>query len=172
MLSGRAAILRPGIGYVKMVSRWSRQALTNVGSVWILCGSAPVAQLDRVPGYEPGGRRFESFRARHLQDNGPCNGAVVLCEAGRPPAGGHGAFGKLHCAVTTGCVPWPRSAEDCIDPDTYRSIAQPGRAPALGAGCRGFESLCSDHPLSMAQSCSDCRPWAIRARFASPSVRP
>ena len=25
---------------------------------------APVAQLDRVPGYEPGGRRFESFRAR------------------------------------------------------------------------------------------------------------
>ena len=27
---------------------------------------APVAQLDRVPGYEPGGRRFESFRARHL----------------------------------------------------------------------------------------------------------
>ncbi len=28
---------------------------------------APVAQLDRVPGYEPGGRRFESFRARHLK---------------------------------------------------------------------------------------------------------
>ena len=27
--------------------------------------NAPVAQLDRVPGYEPGGRRFESFRARH-----------------------------------------------------------------------------------------------------------
>ena len=25
---------------------------------------APVAQLDRVPGYELGGRRFESFRAR------------------------------------------------------------------------------------------------------------
>ena len=27
---------------------------------------APVAQLDRVPGYELGGRRFESFRARQL----------------------------------------------------------------------------------------------------------
>ena len=26
---------------------------------------ALVAQLDRVPGYEPGGRRFESSRARH-----------------------------------------------------------------------------------------------------------
>ena len=27
--------------------------------------SAPVAQLDRVPGYEPGGREFESLRARN-----------------------------------------------------------------------------------------------------------
>jgi hypothetical protein len=27
--------------------------------------SALVAQLDRVPGYEPGGRGFESCRARH-----------------------------------------------------------------------------------------------------------
>jgi hypothetical protein len=26
---------------------------------------APVAQLDRVPGYEPGGRGFKSCRARH-----------------------------------------------------------------------------------------------------------
>jgi hypothetical protein len=28
---------------------------------------APVAQLDRVPGYEPGGREFESLQARHYQ---------------------------------------------------------------------------------------------------------
>ena len=28
-------------------------------------GDAPVAQLDRAPDYESGGRRFESFRARH-----------------------------------------------------------------------------------------------------------
>ena len=26
---------------------------------------APVAQLDRVSGFEPGGREFESLRARH-----------------------------------------------------------------------------------------------------------
>jgi hypothetical protein len=32
----------------------------------ILTHSAPVAQLDRVPGYEPGGRPFESVRARHF----------------------------------------------------------------------------------------------------------
>ena len=31
---------------------------------------APVAQLDRVPGYEPGGREFESLRARHLIASG------------------------------------------------------------------------------------------------------
>ena len=32
-----------------------------------LCSEyAPVAQLDRVPGYELGGRRFESFRARQF----------------------------------------------------------------------------------------------------------
>ena len=27
---------------------------------------APVAQLDRVSGYEPEGREFESLRARHI----------------------------------------------------------------------------------------------------------
>src|ERR1700735_188534 len=29
-----------------------------------LAAHAPVAQLDRAPGFEPGGRRFESVRAR------------------------------------------------------------------------------------------------------------
>ena len=28
--------------------------------------NAPVAQLDRVSGYEPGGREFESLRARQI----------------------------------------------------------------------------------------------------------
>jgi hypothetical protein len=28
--------------------------------------NAPVAQLDRAPGYEPGGREFESLRARQF----------------------------------------------------------------------------------------------------------
>ena len=30
--------------------------------------SAPVAQLDRVLGYEPRGRAFESLRARHINN--------------------------------------------------------------------------------------------------------
>ncbi len=29
---------------------------------------APVAQLDRVPGYEPGGREFESLRAHQVEE--------------------------------------------------------------------------------------------------------
>ena len=37
-----------------------------VGSFYSAC----VAQLDRVPGYEPGGRRFESSRARHTNKKG------------------------------------------------------------------------------------------------------
>jgi hypothetical protein len=31
--------------------------------------NAPVAQLDRVPGYELGGREFESLRARHTRQD-------------------------------------------------------------------------------------------------------
>ena len=38
----------------------SQKILRDFGKI-----NAPVAQLDRVPGYELGGRRFESFRARH-----------------------------------------------------------------------------------------------------------
>ena len=32
---------------------------------------AAVAQLDRVPGYEPGGRRFESSQPRHIKTETP-----------------------------------------------------------------------------------------------------
>ena len=49
---------------------------------------APVAQLDRVPDYESGGRTFESYRARHiLKRPHPTDGAflylVDLVEAAR-----------------------------------------------------------------------------------------
>ena len=45
--------------------------LTQAEHVMIMLGLAPVAQLDRVPGYEPGGRRFESFRARQNTEKPP-----------------------------------------------------------------------------------------------------
>lgn len=31
-----------------------------------MLGNAPLAQLDRAPGFEPGGRAFESLRVRHF----------------------------------------------------------------------------------------------------------
>src|SRR5688572_25283843 len=39
-----------------------------IGSPPSILSHAPVAQLDRVPGYEPGGREFESLRARHFRN--------------------------------------------------------------------------------------------------------
>ena len=39
--------------------------------------NAPVAQLDRVPGYEPGGREFESLRARQMT-KGPHRGPFFI----------------------------------------------------------------------------------------------
>ncbi len=43
-------------------------SLTQGVIVGIILASkyAPVAQLDRVPGYEPGGHTFESCRAHHF----------------------------------------------------------------------------------------------------------
>ena len=40
-----------------------------------------------------------------------------------------------------------RYGEDPLDKPFKRSIGQPGRSLALGARCRGFKSLCSDHLL-------------------------
>jgi hypothetical protein len=37
--------------------------------VGIFAVFAPVAQLDRAPGYEPGGREFESLRAHHPNES-------------------------------------------------------------------------------------------------------
>ncbi len=46
--------------------------------------------------------------------------------------------------MSTGCY---ISCEEIYTTALYRGIAQSGSAPALGAGCRGFESLYPDHPF-------------------------
>src|SRR6185369_6439723 len=40
--------------------------------------SAPVAQLDRAPGYELGGREFESLRARHTNKKADAKASAFL----------------------------------------------------------------------------------------------
>jgi hypothetical protein len=53
--------------------------------MWFNCISiAPVAQLDRVTGFEPVGREFESLRARHKLESPPCVGFSV-CMVMRTP---------------------------------------------------------------------------------------
>ena len=44
--------------------------------------SAPVAQLDRVPGYELGGREFESLRAHHIAGKG-APAPFLVCGGGK-----------------------------------------------------------------------------------------
>ena len=39
--------------------------------------SAPVAQLDRAPDYESGGRRFDSFRVRHFSRSEKSSHAIA-----------------------------------------------------------------------------------------------
>ena len=41
---------------------------------------APVAQLDRAPGFEPVGRRFESCRARHTLEKNEKGRVAQLAE--------------------------------------------------------------------------------------------
>ena len=50
----------------------------NNPSLTCFKNQAPVAQLDRVPGYEPGGRRFESVRARQNTKPSKFGGFFVL----------------------------------------------------------------------------------------------
>src|SRR5688500_15427186 len=73
---------------------------------------APVAQLDRVPGYEPGGREFESLRARHIEMNRPpkrlrfgglfISMIVQLVPVGHP----HPFAFRLHLGVTWNAIHW------------------------------------------------------------------
>jgi hypothetical protein len=46
-----------------MAATWLAKACTH----GLRSTHALVAQLDRAPGFEPGGREFESLRARHLR---------------------------------------------------------------------------------------------------------
>ncbi len=48
----------------------SNPSLSAIFTLKMKRNCALVAQLDRVPGYEPGGRRFESSRARHIEEKG------------------------------------------------------------------------------------------------------
>ena len=54
---------RPGIFSVDKARPWIDRVVKNHENPRLIF--APVAQLDRVLGYEPSGREFESLQARH-----------------------------------------------------------------------------------------------------------
>jgi hypothetical protein len=53
--------------FLKRPSSFRAGLLANLEKGYRQFFFAPVAQLDRAPGYEPGGRGFESLRAHHYQ---------------------------------------------------------------------------------------------------------
>src|SRR5690606_10289590 len=81
------------------------ERLTDVQRRFIipLLRNAPVAQLDRAPGYELGGRRFESFRAR--QNNRPLAGFFV--PGGLPARRGRRAFAPARSGASRAAVAHP-----------------------------------------------------------------
>jgi hypothetical protein len=57
------------ISFAKRLRTFKGAKRANAMSLprWVIeIANAPVAQLDRAPDYESGGRRFESFRARQI----------------------------------------------------------------------------------------------------------
>ncbi len=114
--------------------RLTKQPLVRQNSASVSC--APVAQLDRAPGYELGGREFESLRAHH-----------------RGTHQGQPAFaGWLFC--------WPqRSGSRLCGRAPRRNLALP--AEMHGSSCRpvnrGQGALHGFHAVSDREG-SVCRP--------------
>ena len=65
------------------MSRWLRTTKSVVqqlvsSSIIFAAVYAPVAQLDRVGGFEPLGREFESLRVRHTKEPSPKGGGFFI----------------------------------------------------------------------------------------------
>ena len=130
---------------------------------------APVAQLDRAPGYELGGRRFESFRARQLYKANLRVGFFRCARriAGPPQRGGRSpmreaALRKRHWLTLPGA------------PDTKANLrvgffvapaaARRHRYAQLDAGRAAFLSCASRRFRPFPAPAGECRPSASTAR--------
>src|SRR6476619_3294497 len=69
----------PPVATGHALQRWERKnSLTKHRHVLHNSAPAPVAQLDRAPGYELGGREFESLRARHTNKKADAKASAFL----------------------------------------------------------------------------------------------
>ena len=90
---------------------------------------APVAQLDRVPGYEPGGQRFESSRAHHTDSLDISRGCFFM-GAILPVLGSCGPDGD-RCAAVLNDTCYSRHITPCLRPIFPLS----GTRPSHSASC-------------------------------------
>jgi hypothetical protein len=110
----RAPGCRPISLINKGVSLVAAREFVVVGSPPSNLSRAPVAQLDRVPGYEPGGREFESLRARHI-------------EMKRPPVGG--LFISIRCTRIS--IPSAHGQYKVVVGCSTTRSQRPGQAPPV-----------------------------------------
>ena len=103
---------------------------------------APVAQLDRAPDYESGGRRFESFRARHFpfRAAGRCDRPFpwqFLCSAPvRRPGGPYPSLQPRAAEAIDPRVPVERPINDRpITPALAARLAELVSQARAGRGC-------------------------------------
>ena len=111
--------------------------------------SAPVAQLDRVPGYEPGGREFESLRAHHLEKEQQALPAVFLC------------LPSLPAGVMDAVVPMPGKPEATLQSRLPVRGITPGSCFLTGIERRpahGSKFASSGPPVSRAIGHRTARP--------------
>ena len=105
---------------ILIISSPARPLPTAASSDRMRARHAPVAQLDRVPGYEPGGREFESLRARQSDEKGTPTVGPLFYWIGAP-----GKDANSHakpCRVRRGA----RSAPKDVAAQRRRSRAQRG----------------------------------------------
>ena len=132
-----------------LVSFWRDRIPNNLSYGYVTIAlSAPVAQLDRAPGFEPVGRGFKSLRARQfLVDSRDLSSAVDRQSTG-----------------------WFTASQSWRTP-TCAPVAQLDRASASGAEGRRFDSCRARHPCSRRCRVSD--GWQVRRtpKFATTQRR-
>jgi hypothetical protein len=108
---------------------------------------APVAQLDRAPGYEPGGREFESLRARQFQ-------RLTALAVHRALRSDQGVTAVTVCKAS-GLCSWTEP----------RELFQPLRASSAPSGNAG-RSYLTKSSITSVRASSSAKPMA-RARAES-----
>ena len=148
--SGRAGL---GLGQARALCRGSRGARQKSQSAGLRSAPsapmsrplhrAPVAQLDRAPDYESGGRRFESFRARHSTTTRLYVGFFVELRVPRKIRTLFGVEAKRRRTSTTARGKSFRARHFLHDRSPYRVTFAANAATSSSTGARPRNGLAS-----------------------------